>query len=385
MRPPSWVWVPLLAGVAGCPKGTPESVVDQLPEQVDAVGSTDPLAALSAGADSMDPGPRGRALALLITNVGPEPWGPRALLDPSDWVRRGAIEALGRRGDPVSRTLLEGVAADTRADPYLRGLAAMRAPGPASAGAITVALAAEHEAWRVAPLALAAVQLGDEAARAPLVASVASGELPLDLEFLLELGRSGEATLVGALEQAQERVEDEMVLPVASARLTLGDATAEQVFRKALAADDEEQRLEALDFLVEVDHPAATTLLRRASTDGPELVTWYADLALASREGNPDVFARAYAEPDREVRALAVRFAGRALAGSPVRRTGKIASEVVVEGMADVDTAVRIEACQAAARLRLAAADGPAERLLSNEVELVRIEAAATLLALRAL
>lgn len=368
--------------LAGCPKGRSGAVDPTLPEQVVTVAADTPLVQLEAGAGSLDPGPRARALALLVANSGPEPWARRALLDPSGWVRRATIEELGRRSDPESRALLEGVAADRDADPYLRGLAAMRAPGPTSAKSMEEALTTEREAWRIAPLALAAVRLGDGAAQPALLSALSTGELPLDLEFMVEVGRSGDPAVAGALETAQGRAEEELVLPIASARLMLGDASGEQELRKALAEDDEERRLEALDYLVELDHPAATALLRRASALGPELVTWYADLALAARNGNDsELFAKAYADPDRELRALAVRFAGRAAAAGG-RRVDKSAAKVVVEALSDPDTAVRVEACHAAAALHLAEARPAAEQLLTDEVEIVRIEASGALLAL---
>src|SRR5262249_36766982 len=143
-----------------------------------------------------------------------------------------------------------------------------------------------HEAWRVAPLALAAVRLGDEGARATLNQALETGELALDLAFLDEIGSSHDASLLPALAKAHDRVGEEMVLPVASARLRLGDESAEQPLRKALGDSDEERRLEALDFVADLDLPAAETLLHRASEQGPELVTAYANLALAAQSGD---------------------------------------------------------------------------------------------------
>jgi len=171
---------------------------------------------------------------------------------------------------------------------------------------------------------------------------------------------------------------------MAAARLMLGDASAEQPLRKALGDADEERRLEALDFLVGVDHPAALALLHKASASGPELVTWYADLALAARSGtDAELFEKAYATDDREVRELAVRFAGRAgaTAGNG-RRASKTIERVVLEGLADPDAAVRTEAAKAAGDLRLSASSGALSTLLGDDVEPVRIEAAGALLEL---
>lgn len=368
--------------MAGCPKAHKLEVDASLPEERPPVTAQEPLALLRSGADSLEPGPRARALALLVENADdPAHWGERAMVDPSDWVRRSAVDALALRADEPSRALLERVAGDPENDPYLRAMAALRAPGPSTSRAMTEALAGERESWRVAPLALAAVELGDAGAHDALVRALSTGELALDLGFLREIGKSGDGTLVPALTEAQERVEEELVLPVASARLMLGDATGEHALRKALGDRDEERRLEALDYLVEIDHPAADTLLHKASADGPAFVTWYADLALAARgSSDPAVFERAYGQQDRELRALAVRFAGEV---SPTaRRAAKVASRVVIEALGDPDATVRVEACHAARALGLADARSPLEALLTDEIEIVRIEASGTVLAL---
>jgi HEAT repeat protein len=173
-----------------------------------------------------------------------------------------------------------------------------------------------------------------------------------------------------------------MVLPVAAARLMLGDASAEQPLRKALGDADEERRLEAIDFLVELDHPAATALLHKASTSGPDLASSYAEVALAAREGtDADVFERAYASPDRELRALAVRFAAEAATGGASRRQAKTAEKLVLQAFGDPDPGVRSAAARAAAALGLASATAPLTTLLADEIEPVRIEAAGALLA----
>jgi HEAT repeat protein len=267
-------------------------------------------------------------------------------------------------------------------DPYLRGLAALRAPGPSTSASMSAAVRSEREGWRIAPLALAAVRLGDDSALPALVSSLSAGELSLEVGFLAEVVQAADATLVPALASAQERVEEELVLPVAAARVELGDLGAEQTLRKALADEDVERRLEALDYVVTLPDASALPLLRRAVEVGPELVTAYADLALAARTGaDPDTFGRAYASADREVRALAVRFAGEAAARGSARRE-RAAIAVVLDAMDDDALAVRVEACRAAGELRLAAAAPQAARLLRDEAELVRVEASGALLSL---
>lgn len=372
-----------LLALLGCPKPSDalDPALSDTPE-LPTAGSDDPLGVLEHLAGSEDPSSRARALSLLLTEGDAAKWGPIAMRDESDWVRRAAIEALAARNTPEGRALLEALAADPAADPYLRGLAAMRAPGEASATAIRSALAAEREAWRVAPLALAAVRLGDTEARETLDRALRSGQLPLEIEFFQEIGRTGDTALLPALTAAQATAEEELVFPIAAARLMLGDASGESALRTALDEPDEELKLEVLDYLVLVDHPASVALLRRASSSGPDLVTWYADLALAERTGTDSgVFEKAFASPDRELRALAVRFAGLAL-DTENKRTKRQALAVVSSGLADPDPAVRAESCRAVAASGLAEARPAAERLLQDDIDMVRVEASGAVLAL---
>ncbi len=363
--------------LVACPKGRQATFDPNLPEHVDIVTAADPLEVLRSGADSADPTPRARALALLAAS-GPD-WDDEGLSDASPWVQRAVIEAVADRGDGAGRSALEALATREDLDPIVRGLAAVR--GEASAPGWQDA----HEPWVVAPLALAAMAHGDDGAREALADALATGELPLEVELVLEVGRSGDPALLPALQRAQDRVEDELVLAVAAARLLLGDSTAEQVFRKAITDSDVERRLEALDYLVDIDAAAAEALLRKAAGQGPELVTWYAELALAARTGSdPDLFARALADADREVRVLGARFAGEAAAGGPAnKKVVKAARKAIVDALADPDAPVRAEALRAVSRVGLEEARAAATALLGDEHQLVRIEAAGALLTLR--
>lgn len=370
--------------LAGCPHPQASTSVPALPEQLEAVPEQEPLAVLEAGAAVLDPTLRAAALGLLIGEAGPG-WDARALGDPSPWVQRTAVRALLARGDPESQRQLERFATQPDRDPVVRSLAAVWMPSPAIAEATAEAWRQEQLPWRIAPLALAALVNGDPGARDGLSGALQTGELPLEIELILEIGHTGDTGLLPALELAQDRVEEELALAIAAARLLLGDPTAEQPFRKAVSDSDVERRLEALDLLVELDRPAATSLLTRARAEGPELVEWYAELALAARSGrDPELFTRAARDPDREVRQLAIRFSRlAATGGTSDRKVARAARRAVIDGLADPDISVQLEAVRAVRALHLPEAQPAVAALLGEDSQLLRIEAAGALLALR--
>ena len=134
---------------------------------------------------------------------------------------------------------------------------------------------------------------------------------------------------------------------------------------------------------MELDHPAAVTLLRKAATSGPDLASIYAELALAAREGSTgEPFERAFDGPDRELRAMAVRFSAEAATVGANRRIAKTAERLLQLGLADPDPTVRAASARAAAELKLPSTTAPLTRLLADEVEPVRIEAAGALLSM---
>ncbi|MBX2796089.1 MAG: HEAT repeat domain-containing protein [Myxococcales bacterium] len=377
----SWA---LPAVLSGCPKSTANTFDPALPEQSVEVSSASPVEVLEHNAGVLDPSARARAVALLVAaNHGPA-FDARALGDPSPWVQRAAVEAMAARGDSDGAERLAEFTGRGDRDAFARALAAVRAPSPRAAAESAEAWQAEAAPWRRAPLALAALVNGDDAARTGLSDALATGELPLEADLMLEIGRCGDARLIPALQAAQEVVEEELDLAVAAARLMLGDPTAEQPFRKAVMGGDIERRLEALDYLVHIDAARTAPLLDRAMSQGPELVTAYARLVKAAQSGSdPAVFTKAAEDPDREVRELAVRFASRAAAGGTAnKRVAKAVRDVIVDALADPSPGVRAEALVAVQRLAIPEAEPAVSQLLGDENLRVRIEAAGAALAL---
>ena len=358
------------------------------------VGLDRAQATLERGAKDLDVAIRCRALALLIVTSpepGGGPWGPRALWDPSPWVEKRGVEALSVRiAEPETKALLRDLAKRSTADPYARGSAGMRL---ALAGDKTVlpelvsAYQQEEQPWRAAPLALAAATMGDAEAIPVLDKALRAGELPLEIGFVADVGRSRLTVLVPALVEATTRVEEPLVLPLAAALVELGSAAGESLFHQAVSSADQEERLEALDFLVELRAPAVSPLLRRASHGGSDLVRHYASFALLVQgEGSVAAVATAAVEdPDREVRSLAVRCLGKALAdgASMHARDHRVAHRALQKALEDPEDVVLTEALQA-----LAHTGDPEDlaligALLDAEALALQVEAAGAVLSIR--
>ena len=374
----------------GCAKRTTASIDATLPELETELGDLAPRTVLTDAAQSTDPTPRARSLLYLIevAELGDQEWAAKALHDDDPWVQRAGVTALTTRlHETAAVKLLEGYVADAEADPYVRGAAGLRlatAQSEDAAALLSAAWRNEPELWRIAPLALAAAVLGDKDAIEPLGRALRRGELALEVDFLLDLANSGQADLLPALREGSEWVETELQLPYAVALVALGDPSGEQALRKALASDEEEERLEALDYVSNLDHPTATSLLKRAKTTGPHHVRTYAALALASRLGDQaDVFTSALADEDPEIRALAVRCAAEATQSPTVsRKVERTTKGLVASALTDPDPSVRTEAMRAAVRLDLQGEEAALNKNLRDQYESLRIEAAGALLLL---
>ncbi len=386
-------WVAAIGLAAGCSAKRAGVVEPELPELQQEIPDVSPFTTLEAGAEVLEPSPRAVALGWLIrtsdANGGGE-WTSRGLHDPSAWVQRAAVNALvSRLPEAASQTHLENYLSVSSADPYVRGNAGIQlAPlaSPAAATALKAAWRAEQENWAIAPLALAAAAHDDAEAIDAVATAVKTAEFALELDFISDLGTSGHPALLEAVQQGAEYAEEEVQLPFAVALIQLGDPSGEQVLRKALAHADPEVRQEAIATLVGLDHPTATALLHKARGDRVALLSWHARLGLAARTGQDgQAFEQAFADADREVRALAVNLGARAYV-HPVagvsKRTRKGVEAVVLSGLSDNADTVRLPAVQAAAQMELRSAIPHLQPLLRDPWQQLRIEAAGTLLQL---
>jgi len=362
-----------------------------IPEQDTRVQEMSPSNLLLAAMNDEEPGHRARAFEILIARAAPadlEQLATRALWDPEPWVQRVSVRALGARlAEPSVKSALQAFVSrtDAIADPHARAMTAVAldpSTDPAIAQTVRDAWRAERAPWRQAPLQLVAAQLGDDEALAALSETLAEGEIGLEPDFLLAIGRSGLTALIDPLTQATPWVEPDIRLSVLTARMLLGDPDADKIVRATLTGGDEIEVLEALDFLTRIDHPAARDLLGKVKASTP-LAQTYATLALRARGDGPDrQFEVAILSEDAETRELAVRFASEALERDDLsRRAQKIGLRVVDLGLSDRNHAVRLAALRGAAADPLESTLAKVRPMLTDELLDVRIEAARVLLA----
>lgn len=368
----------VLLALIGCPKKPVTSVDPQLPEEASDIEREAPRALLERYAASDEVSLRGHALGFLIA-VDPS-LGPRGLHDPDGWVQRQAATALLAHGP--SEPLRDFVARPT-ADPYVRGEVALALPE----APVVAAFEAESDPWRTPPLAYAALARGHQPALEPLTRSIARGELELDEAFVRSLGRCRSLSdvppgacdsLLQALQEGEEWVEEELHLAYGVARMLLGDGSGEQLLRKALG-EDLQRQVATLDLLVHVHTDEADALLRKARGGGEDLTRLYAEMILASRdEGAIDPFEQASSSRTTELRVLSARLAGDRLAGGEKKQARAL--EKLLETLAkDPSAAVREAAVQAAVDADLTL-PGVYEAALVDESPRVRILGAGGLL-----
>lgn len=267
---------------------------------------------LEAAAKDVDVATRKEGLGLLVgQGVRPEPYASRALFDPSPYVRRSAVEALGARlPERDSLALLQDFVLREDVGPYTRGHAGLLLAESGHAEALEVlvaAAAAESQWWQAAPLQLAVLAMGEDAVLPSLKAGLARGDFPLELVFFHDCGRVGRPELVESLVAAAARVEEELVLPIAASLVRLESPEGEALFAGLLASPVTEARLEALDFLEPLAGSAVEGLLQGATRDGDPLVANYARLIEVRRGDRALSEAIALAEdPDRQTRSQAL-------------------------------------------------------------------------------
>ncbi|MCK6519474.1 hypothetical protein L6R46_30970 [Myxococcota bacterium] len=238
-------------------------------------GFVDPLGVLNEGASASDVAPRAQALATLTRNAPAEEarsWALRGLFDPDDYTRGRVAAALIQRVDePWALALLVELVGRADVDPYTRGPAALavaQAADPGAKDALVRALATLEEPWRRAPLNLALAVLGDVNALAELSAVLKGGDVPMRVDFIIACGAAG-LPLAEPLRDGLDRVEEEMVLPLAGALLLLGEPRGALAIRAALLDPTVERRLEAIDTLKLLPHADAARLLKSARRGGP--------------------------------------------------------------------------------------------------------------------
>lgn len=367
------VLIALLLG--GCKK---QVVFDlDLPDGPVDVTAQDPLPLLDDASRSTTPSLRRRAIAVGMSTqpATRDTWAGRGLFDADGYVQSataGAAEPYA--SEPGVRALLEGLCARDSADPYARSRAAFvlaRTGGSDTArDAMSAAARDARDPWTRSALAAGAFALGDAEALPAVTAAIARGDIPLELAFVLDLGRTGSEELAAALASAQERVEPELQVAVAAARSLLGDREGDSVLNRATRSDDPLVQFEVIDTALRLDAPRDLVASARHSAD--PLARAYADAAWDALRGRLGSKLRAaLAHDDAELRVAALRL----LPDKPG------AADLARHALGDEDARVRAAAAARLGELGPRPADTSLlQALLLDDDALVRIEAAGALL-----
>ncbi|MCK6524396.1 HEAT repeat domain-containing protein [Myxococcota bacterium] len=321
-------------------------------------GFVDPLGVLNEGASAADVAPRAQALATLTRHAPPDEaraWALRGLFDPDDYTRGRVTAALIQRiAEPWAAALLLDLVGRADVDPYTRGPAALalaQAKDPGAKDALTRALAEIEEPWRRAPLNLALAVLGDAEALNELSAVLKGGDVPMRVDFIIACGAAG-LPLAEPLRDGLDRVEEEMVLPLAGALLLLGEPRGALALRAALLDPTIQRRLEAIDTLKLLPEEDAQRLLKRARRGGPPAVRGWATMVLVAQGEAPlSEAVRTLDEEDRELRQQAAWAIGERLRrdGEPERREARQARAALTRVLGDAEISVAIAAARALA------------------------------------
>ncbi len=346
-------------------------------------------AVLVDAAEDLEVGVRGPALDALIRSSA-EPaagaWGQRGVHDPSPWVQRRVVDALeARLPEEETADLLGTLAERQTVDVYVRARAsaALLRAGDDRALDSMKACATDEPAWRGAPCALVAAQSGDLAAQEQLRAAIVEAELPLDLDFIDALGRSGLTQLAPTLVAALQQVEEPLVAPLAVAALHLDPGLGAPPVRALLSDDDLVVRLEVLDFLAKTRSSAALEQIGRARA-GKDVDADYASLILVSWGEEAPTVALARADStDSEVRAWVCWALAEGWSADWDNRHRRDARDLLVRSLDDTSGSVQFAAIRALGRI-----PGPVEEaeaaalslLLQADTLEIRVEAARALI-----
>jgi hypothetical protein len=285
----------VLFSLMGCPRqaATPSSSLVTLRRVNQDMGAV--KAHLQAAAGSTDPIVRAQALSGLAQLPGAEgeQYLLRGVLDPSVWVQRAMARSVPFRtanilatrphSDPVALAVaLAGLSIEKRRE-------------------IVVKLGRTHSGDLVA-----GALLGNEDLLQALQDRAQEGDVPPEEDLFWAMGQTGSVVLGQALMDGIPHAEDLIRVQMALVAQYLAPKHASGALRDALSSAPLEQRLEAVEGLVEYDTPAGRQFLIRASR-GPEgPVRVHSQLALVALTGGPISLAtEALISPDRDVRAWA--------------------------------------------------------------------------------
>jgi hypothetical protein len=157
--------------------------------------------------------------------------------------------------------------------------------------------------------------------------------------------------------------------------LGLGDSSADGELRVAI--ENENSALEVLDALGTVPGALADGVIQRARATGPDLVKGYAELLISTRTGlGTEIFSRAIADEDRELRLLAIGLLPAAVRASPAARRGRWVDKTLQAALQDSDPSVVAGGVRASVELDRRDMQALVTPLLAHPNRAVRVEAA---------
>ena len=223
--------------------------------------------------------------------------------------------------------------------------------------------------------------MGNEPAQKALAATLSMADVPLEVDFFIELSRSGLDDLAMSMATGQEHVEEELALTYAVARLGLGDRGAESLLKGALDSETESIQIDAIELLGRVS--GSDKLLTKAAARSG-VVGDLSQMALMARGAKaPDALPKYAGHPDRFVREVAAR-AARVVFALDTKNATKAARQTVKLTIQDPDPIVRTEAIRTAVAIEFTSLDSELAESLTHELLSVRIEAAGALTLLQA-
>ncbi len=374
-------WVIFAALLSGCPKqATFDLSIPDAPSVISAQPADQVLVDASQGSG---PSIRSRAIALGIAvhEADRATWAGRGSYDPDGWVQSQTVDAMAPYAEePAMRGVLAQLATRDSADAYARSHAAVvlaQTGGDDTVrDALSAAVTQSRDPWNRSALALGAMALGDTTHTGSLTDAVARGDIALELTFIQDLGHTGNPSVLEALVAASDRVEEELVLAVAAARMLLGDDAGRSLLITATNDDDPLVQLAVIDTVLDI--PGNKPVLKAAMRSRDAIAGEYAALAWdAVRDRVSDRFPRALESDDPELRLAALDLLGRTSSNPDLAR------DLARRALLDDVPRVRAAAARRLGELGLQAAAGDTERLqvlLSDEDILVRVEAAGALL-----
>ncbi len=374
-------WLIFAALLGGCPKQTTFDLsIPDAPSVISAQPADQVLVDASQGSG---PSVRSRAIALgiVVYEADRATWAGRGSFDPDGWVQIQTVDAMAPYAEePAIRAVLAQLATRDSADAYARSHAAVVLADTGGDDSVRDALATAvtqaRDPWNRSALALGALALGDTSHTPALTDAVARGDIALELTFIGDLGRTGDASVLEALAAASERVEEELVLAVAAARMLLGDTAGKNVLIAATNNNDPLVQLAVIDAVLNI--AGNKPVLKAAMRSKDAIAAEYAALAWdAIRDRVSDRFARALQSNDPELRLAALALLGRTSSNPDLSR------DLARRALLDDVPRVRAAAARRLGELGIQSAAGDTERLqilLSDEDVLVRVEAAGAVL-----